>query len=204
MLVSISFDLIPDDDNSKLIMASLCSSCLMIRFRTSFQQFHNSSLIFYREDYIKLGVAENATKEEIKAAYFERAKKLHPDSHGTTKVTENEFLELNESYKRLMYESRHGADSFDKTDPRNDPRTREYWDIRRRTQSKEEIDLEKAFNNKNRVKEQTLIRKMMLGLALGVFFGTIFPAVMLGADTETYYRDGCDCDNCILGESEKE
>ena len=122
---------------------------------------------------------------------------MHPDSHGVSKA-EKEFLELNESYQRLMYESKTGTDSYDKTDPRNDPRTREYWDIRRRTQTKEQIDFEKAFNHKSRTKEKTLIRKAMLGLALGVFFGTIFPAIFLGADTETYYRDGCECDNCIL------
>ena len=98
----------------------------------------------------------------------------------------------------MMYESKTGTDSYDRTDPRNDPRTREYWDIRRRTQTKEQIDFEKAFNHKSRTKERTLIRKAMLGLALGVFFGTIFPAIFLGADTETYYRDGCECDNCIL------
>ena len=33
----------------------------------------------------------------------------------------------------------------------------------------------------------------------GVFFGTIFPAIFVGSDTETYYRTGCECDSCILG-----
>ena len=33
----------------------------------------------------------------------------------------------------------------------------------------------------------------------GVFFGTIFPAIFVGPDSESYYRTGCECDSCILG-----
>ena len=118
----------------------------------------------YREDYLKLGVAETASKEEIKSAYFARAKKLHPDSYGDkSKETEREFLELNEAYKRLMYEAKHGLDSFDKTDPRNDPRTREYWDVRRRTQTQEQINFEEALNSRNRDKEKKIIRTALVG-----------------------------------------
>jgi DnaJ-class molecular chaperone len=151
----------------------------------------------YNEDYEKLGVSTTATKEEIKAAYFEKAKQLHPDSQtNQNKITENEFLELNEAYKRLLYESKHGTDSFDKKDPRNDPRTREYWDVRRRTQTDEQIDVEAAFNNKSREKEKKIIRWAMLSLGVGVFFGTVFPAIFVGQ--EDYSRSGCQCDNCIL------
>jgi len=124
---------------------------------------------------------------------------LHPDYAGNNKKTEREFLELNEAYKRLIYESKYGTESYDKTDPRNDPRTREYWEIRKRTQSEEEINFEQVFNNKNRDKERALMRNCLIGLIISVFFGTIFPAIFLGEDTENFYRTGCQCDNCILG-----
>ena len=42
--------------------------------------FHSYQPSLYREDYIRLGIKENASKEEIKAAYFVKAKLLHPDS----------------------------------------------------------------------------------------------------------------------------
>ena len=152
-------------------MLSLCGSCLVCRLPAQLLGLHlhlglhtAGGSLGYREDYLKLGVAETASKEEIKSAYFARAKKLHPDSYGDkSKETEREFLELNEAYKRLMYEAKHGLDSFDKTDPRNDPRTREYWDVRRRTQTQEQINFEEALNSRNRDKEKKIIRTALVG-----------------------------------------
>ena len=181
------------------MVLSILGGCLVCRLPIPHHSLHTFSFLLYREDFLKLGLTENATKEEIKAAYFGKAKQLHPDSQtNQSKFTENEFLELNEAYKRLMYESKHGTDSFDETDPRNDPRTREYWDVRRRNQTDEQINVEAAFNNKNRAKEKKIIRYAMLGLSLGVFFGTIFPAIFVGQDTEDFYRTGCQCNGCVL------
>ena len=177
--------------------------------------FHSTVYVSYREDYIRLGISEKATKEEIKAAYYEKAKLLHPDATEHCKIVEEEFFELNEAYKRLIYESKYESGSYDKRgrfykyflkryqllflDPRNDPRTHEYWDIRRRRQSPDQINFDDAFNNRARKKEKLLMRKGLIALALGVFFGTIFPAIFVGSDTESYYRTGCECDSCILG-----
>lgn len=159
----LKYDIFPIPDCGELLVMSILSSCLVCRLPIT-HQLHTFSWLLYREDFLKLGLSENATKGEIKAAYFERAKQLHPDSYKTpNKTTENEFLELNEAYKRLMYEIKHGTDSFDETDPRNDPRNREYWDIRRRTQTEEQINVEAAFNHKNRVKEKKIIRWALLG-----------------------------------------
>ena len=53
-------------------------------------------------------------------------------------------------------------------DPRNDPRRPEYWDIRTRRQSQDQINFEEAFNNKARKKEKLLMRRAMIALALGL------------------------------------
>ena len=117
----------------------------------------------------------------------------------TTETAQTEFLELNEAYKRLMYESKHGTDSFDKLDPRNDPRKREYWEIRTRRQSSEEIKFEEMMANRARDKERTLLRKIAVALVLGIFFGTIFPALFIGGqDYENDFSHGCQCERCLL------
>ena len=98
-----------------------------------------------------------------------------------------------------MYESKHGTDSFDKLDPRNDPRKREYWEIRTRRQSQEEIKFEEMMANRAREKERALLRKIAVALALGIFFGTIFPAIFIGEnDYENDFSHGCQCERCLL------
>ena len=54
-----------------------------------------------RADHAKLGLPQNASKAEVKSAYFSLAKKLHPDNGGNAK----EFNEITEAYKRLTSDS---------------------------------------------------------------------------------------------------
>ena len=163
-------------------------------------RLHTAAPLQYREDYERLGISANASQEEIKAAYFEKAKALHPDSSSTDCKTDTAFYELNEAYRRLIYESKLGSASFDETDPRSDPRCPEYWDIRRRRQDPHKVKLEQEMENKAREKERALIRKAGLGLVLGVFFGTIFPALFIGESdySNGLLASGCQCDNCLL------
>ena len=53
------------------------------------------------EYYNILGVAKNASAEEIKKAYRKKAMELHPDRHGGDKTKEAEFKKLNEAYSVL-------------------------------------------------------------------------------------------------------
>lgn len=58
-----------------------------------------------------LQISENATEEEIKAAYRKLAKKYHPDTHPGNKEYERRFLEISEAYSILSdYKKRQAYD----------------------------------------------------------------------------------------------
>ncbi|MHC4599599.1 MAG: molecular chaperone DnaJ [Planctomycetota bacterium] len=55
-----------------------------------------------------LGVEKNATKDEIKKAYRNLAKKFHPDRNKGDKTAEERFKEINEAYETLSDEKKKG------------------------------------------------------------------------------------------------
>ncbi|MCD8311694.1 MAG: molecular chaperone DnaJ [Firmicutes bacterium] len=72
-----------------------------------------------RDYYEVLGVAKNATDNEIKKAYYTLAKKYHPDANPGDKAAEEKFKEVNEAYavlsdseKRSKYDA-YGHAAFD-------------------------------------------------------------------------------------------
>ena len=64
-------------------------------------------------------MGKEATKKEIKAAYFQKAKELHPDSK-QAKSSNIKFYELNESYVRLISEISEGRNSYDSFIPKSE------------------------------------------------------------------------------------
>ena len=50
--------------------------------------------------YVTLGIARNATQEEIKQAYYEAAQRLHPDKNVADGETEI-FLDIQQAYETL-------------------------------------------------------------------------------------------------------
>lgn len=58
-----------------------------------------------KNPYEVLGVSQNASKDEIKKAYRELAKKYHPDQYGNNPLkdlAENKMTDINEAYQYLM------------------------------------------------------------------------------------------------------
>ncbi|ESO86748.1 hypothetical protein LOTGIDRAFT_235181 [Lottia gigantea] len=65
--------------------------------------------------YEVLGVSSKATRKEIKAAFIEKSKKLHPDRNVNDPKTHDKFIQLNEAYTTLsdpglksLYDARKG------------------------------------------------------------------------------------------------
>lgn len=66
-----------------------------------------------------LGLSNNATKEQIKEAYYTKIKALHPDKvHGTSLEDTATFFttEINEAYELLMSQFGGGKSNVNQTD----------------------------------------------------------------------------------------
>lgn len=79
----------------------LCQSCLWCcktGLRLLSQSYAHRKAVNY---YDLLGVKSDATLEEIKNAFFDKSKKLHPDSDPSNPTLHSQFVELNEAYRVL-------------------------------------------------------------------------------------------------------
>ncbi|XP_078137987.1 dnaJ homolog subfamily A member 3, mitochondrial-like [Centroberyx gerrardi] len=82
--------------------------------------FHTSSLSANKQDFYEvLGVARTATQKDIKKAYYQMAKKYHPDTNPDDPEAKEKFAKLAEAYevlsdevKRKQYDT-YGAAGFD-------------------------------------------------------------------------------------------
>lgn len=63
------------------------------------RKFHTSAKLLRKKDYYQiLGVSRNASAKDIKKAYFQLAKKYHPDTNKDTDAVKR-FQEVSEAYE---------------------------------------------------------------------------------------------------------
>ncbi|KAG7222539.1 hypothetical protein INR49_031654 [Caranx melampygus] len=87
---------------------------------TSCHSFHTSSRSTNKQDFYEvLGVARSASQKDIKKAYYQLAKKYHPDTNPDDPEAKEKFAKLAEAYevlsdevKRKQYDT-YGAAGFD-------------------------------------------------------------------------------------------
>uniref|UniRef100_A0A090XB21 Putative dnaj superfamily chaperone n=1 Tax=Ixodes ricinus TaxID=34613 RepID=A0A090XB21_IXORI len=70
------------------------------------RQFHASSSLCRKDYYEVLGVARNSNQKDIKKAYYQLAKKYHPDTNKGDPEAAKKFQEVSEAYEILSDDSK--------------------------------------------------------------------------------------------------
>lgn len=68
----------------------------------SVKLFHTNNFQLSNKYYETLGVSKTATAKDIKKAYYQLAKKYHPDTNKTDPNAAKKFQEVSEAYEVLL------------------------------------------------------------------------------------------------------
>lgn len=62
--------------------------------------FHTNQILFKAKNYYEiLNISRNASQKDIKKAYYQLAKKYHPDTNKNDPNTQRKFQEVSEAYE---------------------------------------------------------------------------------------------------------
>ncbi|KAJ2771678.1 hypothetical protein GGI18_004999, partial [Coemansia linderi] len=95
-----------------------CSRLQHRRTASDRRGFHTTASMRKSDDFYEvLGVKRDATQAEIKKAYYQLAKKYHPDANKAADA-KDKFLKIQEAYDTLSDESKRSSyDQFGTADP---------------------------------------------------------------------------------------
>ena len=77
--------------------------------------FHTTRWNSVKDYYGVLGVAKNSNQKDIKKAYYQLAKKYHPDTNKDDPTAMKKFQEVSEAYEVLSDDDKRAAYCSDKT-----------------------------------------------------------------------------------------
>lgn len=103
-----------------------------------------------RDPYEVLGIERGASKEEIKKAYRELAKKYHPDRYADNPLNdlaEEKFREIQEAYESLMNNNNYSNSSYSSGGQSSGYTSSEYMNIRSYIQVRRFQDAMNMLNN---------------------------------------------------------
>ncbi len=102
--------------NIRLFRPLLRSKSFPLITRSSLRSIQTSRVCFREDYYKKLGVDKNANQKDIKKAYYQLAKRWHPDTNKNDPMAAKKFQEVSEAYEVLSDESkRRQYDQFGST-----------------------------------------------------------------------------------------
>ncbi|XP_060767353.1 dnaJ heat shock protein family (Hsp40) member A3b [Neoarius graeffei] len=110
------------------VTLSVCAGLKRLSIFSS-HTFHTSSVCHEQQDfYSVLGIPRTATQKEIKKAYYQLAKKYHPDTNPDDPEAKEKFAKLAEAYEVLSDEvKRKQYDTYGSAGPSASGAGQQYW-----------------------------------------------------------------------------
>ncbi|XP_037531713.1 dnaJ homolog subfamily C member 4 [Nematolebias whitei] len=167
------------------VQLRICQSCILYRkigLQKLYRSYTQRKAVNY---YDMLGVKTDATSDEIKNAFFNKSKKLHPDSDPSNPALHSQFVELNEAYRILskelsrkeydlkLHRPYSGGQAFTSTSGRStygSPHAQEnihYWEQFRHAQNPKKTEEEVQYQKRRNLRLMAYCVVAMM-LSLGV------------------------------------